>query len=205
MKSSRGGWGFKIDYAAAIADDDARITWAIRSIEHGLYKRLRGGDARFDIVTLLDLCMEDPSVFYRLGYTPQDLADLADETGQEDLWDRFPELPDARQPRESHARLTEVCRDISGWMYLFRDEAEAKAELRRAKASRARHVRNQKKFDTQEAGEATPGPDLSPQQMLDDAARALGWRTDFACGDSPITWDKVLHEITTLATVQKKR
>jgi len=40
-----------------------------------------------------------------------------------------------------------------------------------------------------------PGPDLSPQRMLDDAARALGWRTDFASGDSPITWDMVLDEI----------
>ena len=29
-----------------------------------------------------------------------------------------------------------------------------------------------------------PGPALSSQRMLDDAARALGWRTDFACGDS---------------------
>jgi hypothetical protein len=40
-----------------------------------------------------------------------------------------------------------------------------------------------------------PGPDLSSQQMLDEAARALGWRTDFACGDSPITWKIVLDEI----------
>jgi hypothetical protein len=151
----------KIDYAAAIADDDARIAWATRSIEHGLYKRLRGEQGtRFDITSLLDLCMEDPSVFYRLGYTPQDLADLANEAGQEDLWDRFTDIPDPRHPRESHARLTEICRGISGVsaggstaarlhcpLYLFQDEADARAELRRAKASRAKHIRNQDKHD----------------------------------------------------------
>lgn len=39
------------------------------------------------------------------------------------------------------------------------------------------------------------GPKLSSTQMLDEAARAFGWRTDWACGDSPITWDLVLEEI----------
>ena len=34
-----------------------------------------------------------------------------------------------------------------------------------------------------------------PGRMLNDAARALGWRTDFACGGSPITWEMVLDEI----------
>jgi hypothetical protein len=43
------------------------------------------------------------------------------------------------------------------------------------------------------------GPDLTSTEMLDDAARALGWRTDFACGDSPITWALVLDEIRKLA------
>jgi hypothetical protein len=107
----------------------------LRSIEHGLYKRLRGGDARFDIVSLLDLCMEDPSVFYRLGYTPQDLADLAAKIDN-DIWQRFPDLPDARHPRESRTRLDEICRDI-GTSFLFHDEAEAKMELKKAKASTA--------------------------------------------------------------------
>jgi hypothetical protein len=44
-----------------------------------------------------------------------------------------------------------------------------------------------------------PGPDLTPRQMLDDVARALGWRTDFACGDSPITWDLALGKIAEIA------
>lgn len=84
MRSSRSGWGFQIDYAKAIADDDARIAWALRSIEHGLYRIERGErgdggerDARFDVTSLIDLVMHDPQVFYRLGYAPQDLADLA--------------------------------------------------------------------------------------------------------------------------------
>jgi hypothetical protein len=42
------------------------------------------------------------------------------------------------------------------------------------------------------------GPNKSSTQMLDEAARALGWRTDWACGDSPITWDLVLTEIRKL-------
>lgn len=43
------------------------------------------------------------------------------------------------------------------------------------------------------------GPNLSSATMLNDAARALGWRTDFACGDSPITWELVLDEIVKLS------
>ena len=47
------------------------------------------------------------------------------------------------------------------------------------------------------------GPNLSSAEMLDDAARALGWRTDFACGDSPITWALVLREIRKLRAFSK--
>lgn len=43
-----------------------------------------------------------------------------------------------------------------------------------------------------------PGPDLNPQEMLDQAARALGWRTDWACGNSPVTWGAVLDKIDDL-------
>lgn len=42
------------------------------------------------------------------------------------------------------------------------------------------------------------GPDISSKQMLNEAARALGWRTDWAGGNSPITWDLVLEEIRKL-------
>jgi len=38
----------------------------------------------------------------------------------------------------------------------------------------------------------------TPTEMLNEAALALGWRTDFACGDSPITWSSVLDEIRKL-------
>ncbi len=41
-------------------------------------------------------------------------------------------------------------------------------------------------------------PDLTTTIMLEDAARALGWRTDFACGDSPITWTLVMDGIRKL-------
>lgn len=42
------------------------------------------------------------------------------------------------------------------------------------------------------------GPNLTPAEMQDDVARALGWRTDFAAGDSPINWDLVLTEVRKL-------
>lgn len=42
---------------------------------------------------------------------------------------------------------------------------------------------------------AQASPDLTTTIMLDDAARALGWRTDWACGDSPVTWKLVLEQI----------
>lgn len=44
------------------------------------------------------------------------------------------------------------------------------------------------------------GPRISSTEMLNDAARALGWRTDFATGGSPVTWGGVLEEIS-----QRKR
>lgn len=144
--SSRRGWGFKIDYAQAVTDDDSRIAWALRSIEHGLYKIARGErGARIDVVSLIDLVATDPQVFYRLGYTPQDLANLSGEMDL-DIWQLHPDLPDVRHSREDRARIDEIFRDMAD-RFLFRDEAEARAELRRAKASRARHVRNQEKHD----------------------------------------------------------
>ena len=145
-RSSSRGWGFKIDYAQAIADDDKRIAWALRSIEHGLYSRMRGDRAtRFDVVSLINLIWADHDVARRLGYSPQDLADLAAEIDY-DIWKDHPEIPDARNPRESDARVGEICRDVDG-NWLFKDEVDARLELRRAKASRARHVRNQEKYD----------------------------------------------------------
>lgn len=42
---------------------------------------------------------------------------------------------------------------------------------------------------------ARADPGLTTTIMLDDAARALGWRTDWACGDSPVTWKLVLEQI----------
>lgn len=54
------------------------------------------------------------------------------------------------------------------------------------------------------SGADTLAPELSPQRMLDDAARALGWRTDLALGGSPITWEAVLLEIQSLAWAREE-
>lgn len=48
------------------------------------------------------------------------------------------------------------------------------------------------------------GPNKTSTEMLDDVARALGWRTDWACGDSPITWDAALEEVTRLSESLKR-
>lgn len=53
------GWGFKIDYAKAIADDDARIAWAELSMRHGWYKR-PVGDHGYVIAELWELILYFP-------------------------------------------------------------------------------------------------------------------------------------------------
>lgn len=49
------------------------------------------------------------------------------------------------------------------------------------------------------------GPNINSTNMLNDAARALGWRTDFATGDSPITWELVLDGIRKLKVLESFR
>lgn len=136
------GWGFKIDYASAIADDEVRIAWAERSIKHALWSRVVPSihHGTFTILTLLDLVMWEPSIGEALGYSKQDLADVAGDMDY-DVWARHPDMPEARHIRQCLARVKEIAADIDN-RWLFKDEAEAKKELKTARASLSRHKRN---------------------------------------------------------------
>lgn len=147
MRSSRSGWGFKIDYAAAIADDDRRIAFAASSIESGLYRRSVG---TMEIQELWQLALHFPDVSAAIGLSDQDVADLAAYI-EYDIWACRPELPAEQAGRVGYDNgktlFARVSARAEGGQWLFKDETEARAELRRAKASRARHIRNQDKYD----------------------------------------------------------
>ena len=68
------GWGFRIDYARAIADDDARIAWAERSIQHGWYKRPIG-EHGYVVGEMWELVLYFPDVSQALGFSLQDIDD----------------------------------------------------------------------------------------------------------------------------------
>jgi hypothetical protein len=140
------GWGFKIDYAKAIADDDARIGWAELSMRRGWYKR-PVGDHGYVISELWELILYFPDAARAAGLSLQDVADYARVVDADLAWTHNPELPEARQDAAGWKRGHEVDAEIArigGW--LFADEAAAKLELKRAKASRARHIRNREQY-----------------------------------------------------------
>ncbi len=86
--------------------------------------------------------------------------------------------------KEEASGLAVLVRDVKdGWTIGGFTKDEMLAALKRATDG----------FETNDV--IAKGPDLSSQHMLNMAARALGWRTDFATGDSPITWELVLEEI----------
>jgi hypothetical protein len=147
------GWGFRIDYDRAIADDDARIAWAQRSLERGWYRReipylhMEGSMELLELWQLVLYCRE---VATSADYTEQDVADLACQLDV-DIWAMHPDLPSEQAAplgwRRGEAIVLELKKLSEGGLYLIEDEAAARRELRRAKASRARHLRNQEKYD----------------------------------------------------------
>lgn len=140
------GWGFKIDYAKAIADDDSRIAWAQRSIERGWYRR-PVGTAGFVVDQLWELVLYFSDIPQTLGFTLQDAADYAYWADAEFAWTHNADLPEARQDAAGRARGKEIAIEIDRiGGRLFSDESEARAELRKAKASRARHIRNREEY-----------------------------------------------------------
>ncbi len=152
-RSSSGRWsrgfGFAIDYGRAIADDDFLIAHAQRSIERGWYRRsipFRDGSGMLEVTDLWQLILYFRDVSAAAGYSDQDVADLAGHLDS-DIWQLFPDLPDCRPTSEGRLRGREIAGEIASMEgMLYPDEAAARLGLRRAKASRARHVRNRDKY-----------------------------------------------------------
>jgi hypothetical protein len=146
------GWGFKIDYVAAIAEDDFRIAHAASSIAYGLYRRTipyMHGEGALEIQELWQLALHFQDVSATLGLSDQDVADLAAYL-EYDIWASRSDLPAEQAGRvgvdRGKALFERIGARAEGGRWLLKDEAEAHTELRRAKASRARHVRNQEKY-----------------------------------------------------------
>jgi hypothetical protein len=153
MKKFSRGWGFKIDYARAIADDDLMIAHAQRCIEGGWYQESRsipladGSGQLYQVMDIWMLVLEFRDVSSSLGLSDQDVADYAAYVDY-DVWARHPILPAERPGRAGYDRGKEILAmiDAIGGIHLPTDEKQAKKWLSGARASRSRHVRNRDKF-----------------------------------------------------------
>jgi hypothetical protein len=142
------GWGFKIDYARAIADDDAMIANYQKCIEHGWYRRFipyADGSGQFEVIDLWMLVLEFRDVSRAMGLSDQDVADYAAYV-EYDVWERHPDLPDGRTGRDAYNRGKEIHAMVKDVTCSPLDEKQARKFLTQAKASRARHIRNRDKF-----------------------------------------------------------
>lgn len=144
------GWGFKIDYAAAIRDDEATIAALTEEIANDLYQvELPTSNPDFPTWTarsLRDLVFHVPGVAARVGLTPTDVADLAwyCDVDPAHLIAVHGELPPETRGRVGYDRGKALAAKLDRW--LQKDAPTAKKELKRAKASLARHKRNQKEY-----------------------------------------------------------
>lgn len=152
----RHGFGFPIDYAKAIAEDEREIAWAERSIERDWYVRTRPyGDPTlgdYEADELWSVALHFSDAWARLGVTAQDVADLAQAIDLDDTARRLhPNLPEPQPGAAGIRRGVAIVAELEalslGGMRLYRDEVAARLALRKAKARRARHRRNQEKYD----------------------------------------------------------
>lgn len=152
----RSSFAFKIDYDEALADDEAKIAWAERSIERGWYRRSwpyvdRPELGTYDASELHQLILHCEDVATSAGFSAQDVSDFADLLDQFDSVRRLrPDLPEPRSGAAGLRRGKEVDDEIRqltlGGQWLHASEDAARAALRKAKASRARHRRNREKY-----------------------------------------------------------
>lgn len=144
--SRRNPWAFKIDYVAAIRDDEREVAQLSAQITHGWYQveitTPRGSWTAHD---LYQLVLYVPGIAARMGLTPQDVADYADWCEIDDalLDAAHPSLPSPRPGRESRVRANEIDKRLAEHRILRRNEDDARVALRKAKARLARHKRNQ--------------------------------------------------------------
>lgn len=151
-----GGWGYKIDYAAAIRDDEATIAALTEEIAHGWYQvELPTSNPDFPTwtaVTLRDVVFHVPGAAARAGLTPTDVADLAwyCEIDPARLVAAHGDLPEETKGRFGYDRGKDLAARLD--RVLQKDEATAKRALQRAKASLARHRRNQLEYGRSKGG-----------------------------------------------------
>jgi hypothetical protein len=152
--SRHGGFGFRIDYDLAIAQDERVIAWAERSVERGWYVRtLRYDDlalGSYEADELWKLAIYFPDSWTSLGLTGQDVADLASSLDLLDEVRRHSRIPDPQSGASGIRRGDAIVAELEvlslGGMRMYRDEVAARADLRRSKASLARHRRNRDKY-----------------------------------------------------------
>jgi hypothetical protein len=155
------GFGFRIDYDRAIAQDDRVIAWAERSIERGWDLRTVPYSApalgSCEVNELWMVALYFPDALPGLGLTAHDVANMAQAM---DMYDEAanshpglprpdPGAPGFRRGEEVFSGLQEMS---FGGMRLHRDEAAERSDRRRTMASRARHVRNREKFGHSRGG-----------------------------------------------------
>ncbi len=128
------------------------IRWAQRALELGIYRRqipYVDGSGMYDVSYLWEIVLYDRDVATSLGYSAQDVADLASFVDM-DIWKMHPDLPQPQDTRAGYLRGKQILAEIDQLSLnntLYKDEADARLNLRRARASRSRHIRNKEKYD----------------------------------------------------------
>jgi len=146
MSEQTRGFGFKIDYASAIAQDEMLIAWYERCITNGWYQREVGACLVQD---LLHLVLYVPGVAAQAGLSLQDVADLAftmDARVERDVRTLQPDLPAHRPAQEAYRNTDVISKTITSTPWLPRDEGDARTLLKQAKASLSRHKRNRERY-----------------------------------------------------------
>lgn len=142
------GWGFKIDYVAAIRNDEKEIADLTREIANGWYQtELPTNNADFPTWTantLLDLVFYVPGAAVRMELSATDVADLAWYCEVEPDRLVHGELPPETKGRAGYDRGKALAEKLDH--VIQKNEAMAKKALKRAKTALARHKRNQLKY-----------------------------------------------------------
>ncbi len=130
------------------------FAWTEHALKHGWYRRSLSyldGSGVYEILQFWELVLYCRDVADAVGFSAQDIADLAAYL-ENDIWKLHPDLPAEQSGRAGYQRGKELwaalekLSDGGGGGYLHKDEVAARSDLRRAKASLARHRRNQEKY-----------------------------------------------------------
>lgn len=143
------GWGFKINYAEAIRDDERRIACLTEQLAKGWFRaELPTGlpeRPTWTALDLRDLVLYVPGVAATVPLTPQEVADYVDyaEINDRLLANAHPNLPTPTKGREGYDRAKAIAARLDAHTYLEPSAELARVSLRKAKTSLSRHRRNQ--------------------------------------------------------------